>query len=251
MLEVQHLSVRFGGLEVLRDVTVTLPAGRLTGLIGPNGAGKTTLFDCITGFVKPDAGTIRVNGRPVSRVRPHRLARAGIARTFQTPRMFDQLTTLENLVVAGSAPAAVGALLLALRSRAHAAQLRRLIALGTETAAFMGLERVLDHRSDALSGGQRKLLEIGRALMREPHVLLLDEPVAGVHPTLARSISSRLRAIAARGVAVGVIEHNMEFVMTHCDYVHVLAQGRELVHGPPEAVRRDPRVLAVYLGGGP
>lgn len=251
MLEVRNVSVRFGGLEVLHDVTVTLPPGRLIGLIGPNGAGKTTLFDCVTGFVRCDSGSVLVNGQVIPRLSPHRVAMAGIARTFQTPRMFDKLTTLENLVVAGSRPSPVRLLATAFRPRAQAAELRALVDLAVETAGFMGLTPVLDHRSDALSGGQRKLLEIGRALMREPHVLLLDEPMAGVHPRLAATIAAKLHAITARGVAVGVIEHNMEFVMNHCDHVHVLAQGRELVQGEPDAIRRDPQVLAAYLGGTP
>lgn len=248
MLELRDVAVRFGGLVVLDGVTITLPAGKLTGLIGPNGAGKTTLFDCATGFVPCDAGTVSVDGRPVRRLSPHRAALAGIARTFQTPRMFNSLTTLENLVVAGSDPAVGRALLLAFRARAHATAVRDLITAAEETAAFVGLDSVLDNRSDALSGGQRKLLEIGRTLMRRPRVLLLDEPMAGVHPTLARSIAGTMRRIAERGVCVGVIEHNMEFVMTHCDYVHVLHQGRELVHGTPDVIRRDPKVLAAYLG---
>ena len=251
MLEVQNVSVRFGGLEVLTDVSVTLVSGRLTGLIGPNGAGKTTLFDCVTGFVRCDRGAVRVDGRSVPRLSPHRVAAAGVARTFQTPRVFSGLTTLENLVVAGSQPAPVRSLLTAFRPRAHAAESRALLDLASETAEFVGLTPVLDNLADALSGGQRKLLEIGRALMRAPTVLLLDEPVAGVHPALARTIATTLRAIADRGVAVGVIEHNMEFVMNHCDHVHVLAQGRELMHGSPDVVQRDPRVLAAYLGGTP
>ncbi|SFO19308.1 MULTISPECIES: ABC transporter ATP-binding protein [Actinomadura] len=251
MLEIRNVSVRFGGLQVLDDVSLALPPGRVTGVIGPNGAGKTTLFDCVTGFVRRDTGTIRVDGRAVPRTSPHRAARAGIARTFQTPRMFGGLTTLENLVVAGSRPSAVRSLVLAFRSRAHSAELRGLAALAEETGVFMGLAPVLDQRSDALSGGQRKLLEIGRALMREPRVLLLDEPMAGVHPSLAGTIATRMRAVADRGLAVGVIEHNMEFVMTHCDHVHVLARGKELAHGEPDVVRKDPRVLEAYLGGRP
>lgn len=249
MLEIQNLSVRFGGLEVLRDVGLTLPPGRVTGLIGPNGAGKTTLFDCVTGFVRCDTGTIRVDGRTVPKVTPHRVAASGVARTFQTPRMFDRLTTLENLVVAGSRPSAVRSLATAFRPRAHAAELRGLVGLAHETAEFMGLGHVLGNRSDALSGGQRKLLEIGRALMRDPRVLLLDEPMAGVHPKLAEVIAAKMHAVAARGVAIGVIEHNMEFVMRHCHYVHVLVHGRELVHGEPGVIKRDPQVLEAYLGG--
>jgi ABC-type branched-subunit amino acid transport system ATPase component len=251
MLEVRNVSVRFGGLTVLDDVTLTLPAGRLTGLIGPNGAGKTTLFDCVTGFVRCDSGAVTVDGSPVARIVPHRAARAGIARTFQTPRLFDPLTALENMVMAGSRPSAVGSLLLALRARARNTELRRLIALAEQTAEFTGLTQLLDRRAETLSGGQRKLLEIGRALMRDPRVLLLDEPMAGVHPVLGRTIAGTIHAVADRGVAVGVIEHNMEFVMTHCDHVYVLAQGRELMHGAPDTIRRDPRVLAAYLGGEP
>ncbi|MFG1928960.1 ABC transporter ATP-binding protein [Cryptosporangium sp. NPDC048952] len=250
MLEVRNVSVRFGGLEVLTDVSLTLASSRLTGLIGPNGAGKTTLFDCVTGFVRCDRGMVSVGGRP-TRLSPHRVAAAGVARTFQTPRVFSGLTTLENLVVAGSRPAPVGSLVTAFRRRAHAAEARALIDSAVETADFVGLTPVLDNRADALSGGQRKLLEIGRALMRSPAVLLLDEPVAGVHPALARRIATTLRAIADGGVAVGVIEHNMEFVMNSCDHVQVLAQGRTLTHGSPDVVRRDPRVLEAYLGGTP
>ena len=249
MLEVRNVSVRFGGLEVLSDVSVTLEPGRVTGLIGPNGAGKTTLFDCVTGFVRCDGGTVHVDGRRVPRLAPHRVAAAGVARTFQTPRVFNGLTALENLVVAGSRPAPVRSLLTAFRPGAGAAERRALVDRATETAEFVGLTPVIDNLADAMSGGQRKLLEIGRALMREPSVLLLDEPVAGVHPVLAQTIAGMLRAVAGRGVAVGVIEHNMEFVMNHCDHVHVLAQGKELVQGTPDVVRRDPRVLAAYLGG--
>lgn len=248
MLETLGISLRFGGLEVLRDVSLTLEAGQVTGLIGPNGAGKTTLFDCITGFVKRDAGSVMIDGRALTRAAPHRVSASGIARTFQTPRMFDGLTTMENLVVAGSAPSALRAFVTAFRAKAQKAEMRRLVAIATENAEFMGLGPVLQHRADALSGGQRKLLEMGRALMRNPRVLLLDEPIAGVHPTLARTIASKMHEIARRGVAVGVIEHNMDFVMNHCQYIYVLAEGAELARGKPELIRRDPRVLEAYLG---
>jgi len=249
MLETRELNVRFGGMRVVKDISLTFAAGQVTGLIGPNGAGKTTLFDCVTGFVKAHSGAVLVDGRSLRRLAPHLVAVAGVARTFQTPRMFDSLTTLENLVVAGAPASSLSSFLTTFRSRHHRSLVDRLTTRAREQAAFVGLTEVRDNRADALSGGQRKLLEIGRALMREPKVLLLDEPVAGVNPLLARQIAATIRQVAERGVAVGVIEHNMEFVMANCTHVHVMAQGSELASGTADDVRRRPEVLEAYLGG--
>jgi branched-chain amino acid transport system permease protein len=249
MLETRALTVRFGGMTVVDDLSLTFAAGQVTGLIGPNGAGKTTLFDCVTGFVRAHSGTVLVDGRPLRRLAPQVVAAAGVARTFQTPRMFDSLTTLENLVVAGAPASAVSSFLTTFRFRRHQSLVARLTARAREQAAFVGLAAVQDNRADALSGGQRKLLEIGRALMRDPTVLLLDEPVAGVNPVLARQIAATIRQVADRGVAVGVIEHNLEFVMANCTHVSVMAQGSELASGTADDVRRRPEVLDAYLGG--
>jgi ABC-type branched-subunit amino acid transport system ATPase component len=163
--------------------------------------------------------------------------------------MFDNLTTLENLMFAGAPASSLSSFLTTFRSRHHRSLVDLLTTRAREQAAFLGLTEVQENRADALSGGQRKLLEIGRALMREPKVLLLDEPVAGVNPLLARQIAATIRQVAERGVAVGVIEHNLEFVMANCTHVYVMAQGSELASGAADDVRRRPEVLDAYLGG--
>jgi len=251
MLEVRDLVKEFGGLHAVDGVSFTLAAHTITGLIGPNGAGKTTLFNTIAGVHRPTSGTISFLGREIGGEPPHRIFDAGLVRTFQIPRPFAGMTVLENVMLVPSAQAGerfwnnwfgrtrVRAQESAVRERAR------------EVLQFVGLERLAGEFAKNLSGGQQKLLELARVLMAEPQLILLDEPGAGVNPTLLVTIMDKLHELHARGITFLIIEHNMDLVMQLCDPVLVLAQGRLLLEGKPEIVRNDPRVLEAYLGGAP
>ncbi|MDE2614638.1 MAG: ABC transporter ATP-binding protein [Burkholderiales bacterium] len=251
MLEVRDLVKEFGGLHAVDGVSFTLAAHTITGLIGPNGAGKTTLFNTIAGVHRPTSGTISFLGRAIGGESPHRIFDAGLVRTFQIPRPFAGMTVLENVMLVPSAQAGerfwnnwfgrtrVRAQESAVRERAR------------EVLQFVGLERLAGEFAKNLSGGQQKLLELARVLMAEPQLILLDEPGAGVNPTLLVTIMDKLHELHARGITFLIIEHNMDLVMQLCDPVLVLAQGRLLLEGKPEIVRNDPRVLEAYLGGAP
>lgn len=251
MLEVRNISKRFGGFQVLKDCSLEAAKGRVTGIIGPNGAGKSTLFSVISGFITPDAGQVIFDGRPVNRVPPHLLARMGLVRTFQVPREFGQMTVLENLLVA--APDQRGERLVDVWFRwgSVLAQEEELHRQAREVLAFLRLQALEKHPAGQLSGGQKKLLELGRALMLNPRVLLLDEPFAGVNEGLARELEQHIRTLSQSGITVLLIEHNMPAVMALCDYVYVMAEGSVLTSGPPDIIQRDERVLEAYLGAIP
>jgi ABC-type branched-subunit amino acid transport system ATPase component len=251
MLEVRGLRKRFGGVEALAGVDLVFPDQGIYGIIGPNGSGKSTLFNVISGFYRPDAGAVLLDGRRLSDLGPHRVARTGVVRTFQLSRAFAGLTVRENLLVA--APDRIGDRPVAALFARRAWQ-RQEQALRAEADAI--LDRVgLSHQADTpaalLSYGQSKLLELARALMTRPRVLLLDEPTAGVNPTLVDKLAALVRSIAADGRLVVLIEHNMPFVMGLCDQLSVLDRGTVLSSGTPAAVRADERVLQAYLGEGP
>jgi branched-chain amino acid transport system ATP-binding protein len=247
-LAVRGVRKRFGGLQALDGVTLDVAGGAITGLIGPNGAGKTTLFDVVSGLLAPDAGEItlgseRLDGRPA-----HAIARRGLARTFQIPRPLARLTVLENLLLCAKDQTGERLSALVTRRAAIARQEAVLESRAREILALTELEHLRDAPAETLSGGQKKLLELARALMAEPALILLDEPGAGVNPTLMRSLVAVIRALHARGMTFLLIEHDMDLVAELCDPVIVLAQGRRLVEGPFAEVRRDPRVLEAYLG---
>jgi ABC-type branched-subunit amino acid transport system ATPase component len=251
MLSISGLSVSFGDVPVLRNISFECRKGEVTAIIGPNGAGKTTLFDALTGFVAPWEGSVDCEAKRISGLAPYRVARAGISRTFQTPRLFDQMTVLENLKVAHEDG---GLFWLTLSALVRWGELRHDHASrkkAIELLEFLQLGRAHRQLAADLSGGQRKLVELGRALMTDPQYILLDEPVAGVAPALVGEIGKRLRDLAARGLGVVLIEHNMDFVMKISDYVVVIANGGILTKGDADQVRADPRVLEVYLGGAP
>ena len=248
LLEVRDLGRSFYGVQALGGVDLAVEAGRITGLIGPNGAGKTTLFNCVSGFVPPDRGTIRFDGRDVTGWRPDRVTRAGLVRTFQIARGFPQLTVLENLVLYGRTQAGEQLLPALLRRRAVARQETVLRERALAVAQRLGLIGVINNPAEALSGGQKKLLEIGRALMAEPALLLLDEPVAGVNPTLAKEIEHHLRTLVADGITILLIEHHMDTVAQLCDRVVVLAEGRNLAAGSFAEVAADTKVQEAYMG---
>jgi len=249
MLELSGLSRRFGGARAVDQVTLTLPPGRITGLIGPNGAGKTTLFNLIAGSLRPSAGRVRFEGRDISRAPPHRRLRLGLGRTFQIPRPFAAMTVLENVLLAAQGQRGERPFANWLAGRAVAAEERRNLARAREIIAFLHLDRLAASPAAALSGGQRKLLELARVLMAEPRLVLLDEPAAGVNPSLLETIIDRIRALHAGGLSFLIVEHNLDLVARLCSQVHVMAAGRLLVSGPPEEVTRDPRVIEAYLGG--
>ena len=247
-LEVDHVTRRFGGHRAVDDVSFRVGAGTITGLIGPNGAGKTTLFNVIAGALSPSAGRVTLGDRRLDGQPPHRVLRAGVARTFQIPRPFAALTVLENVMLAGRAQLGERFWANWLRAGAVAAGERALRERAHELIEFVGLSALAGSPGRVLSGGQRKLLELARALMTEPRVLLLDEPAAGVNPALLEVIAERVLALHRAGLTVFLIEHNLDLVMRLCRPILVMASGRLLVEGNPETVRSDPRVIDAYLG---
>jgi ABC-type branched-subunit amino acid transport system ATPase component len=248
LLEIHGLTRSYYGVHALRGVEFVVEAGHITGLIGPNGAGKTTLFNCVSGLVPPDSGTIRFAGNDITGWRPDRITRAGLVRTFQIARGFPRLSVMENLLLYGMHQP--GERLLHAVHRSPAARRREgeLRERARTIAHRLNLARVLDDRAADLSGGQKKLLEIGRALMAEPKLLLLDEPVAGVNPTLAREIGDHLRGLVADGISVLLIEHHMDTIAALCDPVIVLAEGRHLRQGSFAELAEDTAVQEAYMG---
>ncbi len=249
MLELSGLTRRFGGARAVDGVSLRLDPARITGLIGPNGAGKTTLFNLIAGSLRPSAGRIRFAGRDISRAPPHRRLALGLGRTHQIPRPFGAMTVLENVLVAAQGQRGERPFANWFAVRRVAAEERRNVERARGIIAFLALDRLEAAPAATLSGGQRKLLELARVLMAEPTLILLDEPAAGVNPTLLETIIGRIRDLHARGIGFLIVEHNLDLVARLCSEVHVMASGRLLVSGAPEVVMRDARVVEAYLGG--
>jgi neutral amino acid transport system ATP-binding protein len=239
LLGIEGLTKRFGGVAAVDGCSFAIEEGSVTALIGPNGSGKTTAFNLITGYLPADAGTVTFAGRAVRRPDPTRLARAGLARTFQRARVFSELTVLENLAVALQQPWRS-----LLRQALGRAERARADALVEE----FGLTRVAHDRAGSLSFGQRKLLEFASLLMGEPRLVLLDEPAAGVNPVMVEAIERHIRDLNARGLTFLVVEHDMHLVMRLSDTVIVLDHGTTIATGTPLEVQRDPFVLDAYLG---
>jgi len=248
LLEVRGLQRSFYGIRALDGVDLAVEPGTITGLIGPNGAGKTTLFNCVSGLIPPDGGRVLLEGRDITGWRADRVTQAGLVRTFQIARGFPRLSVLENLLLYGPRQPGESLGIALMRPAAMLARETALHQRALAVAARLNLKRVLDAPAGALSGGQKKLLEIGRALMAEPRMLLLDEPVAGVNPTLANEIGEHLRGLVAEGITILLIEHQMDAISRLCDHVVVMAEGRRLVEGTFAAVAADTQVQEVYMG---
>jgi branched-chain amino acid transport system ATP-binding protein len=235
LLRVEHVSKRFGGLLALDGTSLAAEAGRITALIGPNGAGKTTLFSIITGFLSPSDGRVIYDGADIVGAPPYRLARRGIARTFQIVQPFAGLSVLENIAVG-----------------AHLSRRARKDALSTagEVAHAVGLSAVIDRPAATLTVAGRKRLELARALAIEPRLLLLDEVLAGLNPSEIRDMIPIIGSIRDRGITIVMIEHVMQAVMSLAEHVFVLSEGRIIAEGRPQAIAGDPRVVEAYLGHG-
>jgi branched-chain amino acid transport system ATP-binding protein len=248
LLELKNVRRAYYGLDVLRGVDFTVAASGITGLIGPNGAGKTTLFNVVSGLVPPNAGSILFDGREIGGLSPDKVSRAGLVRTFQVARGFPKLSVFQHLMLYGRDQPGETLWQAVVGTRAAREREAALAERAWDVARFLRLDRLIDNPALALSGGQKKLLEIGRALMAEPKLVLLDEPTAGVNPTLRNEIGERLRELPKRGVAVLLIEHDMGFIAELCDPVIVMAEGQVLAQGTFDSVREDPRVREAYLG---
>jgi branched-chain amino acid transport system ATP-binding protein len=240
---------KFGGQVVLDGVSLEVPSGSLFGLIGPNGAGKSTLFAAISGFERQDSGEIRLDGQRLDGLAPQARARAGLVRTFQVPGEFGHLTVRENLLAA--APDQTGEDLLGLFFRAGrvARQEAEITTRANEIITRLRLDRVADERARGLSGGQKKLLELGRALMLRPRFILLDEPFAGVNPVLIGELAARIRDLNATGIGFLIIEHDLDALTRLTPHLAVLDRGRIIAEGAPDAVLADAQVREAYLGG--
>jgi branched-chain amino acid transport system ATP-binding protein len=249
MLTAHAITKAFGGNRAVDGVSFTLKRGTITGLIGPNGAGKTTLFNCLAGHLPPTSGRLDLEGERIDGLSPDRVFKRGLARTFQIPRPFPEMTVLENVMVAPLGQLGERFWANWLRPSAVAAQERDLIAKARHWVDFVGLSHLADEPARVLSGGQRKLLELARVLVAEPRLILLDEPGAGVNPALLEVIVEKVVALNRQGVTFLIIEHNMDLVMSLCDPIMVMAQGRLLLTGTADEVRTDERVIEAYLGG--
>lgn len=249
MLEVRHLSKSFGGLTVLNQLTLEVASDELVGLIGPNGAGKSTLFAVISGFERADQGEIRFAGSELTHLSAPARARLGLSRTFQVPRPFAHMTVRQNLAAAALDQAGERLLSVFLRPRRVRQQEADIARRVAELIEFLTLDRVAEQRAGTLSGGQRKLLELGRALMTQPKLLLLDEPFAGVNPTLIEVIAQRIRELHQRGIGCLVVEHNLQALRSLVGRMIVMDWGRLLADGTPQQVLDDPAVQDAYIGG--
>ena len=246
LLTVSGLTRSFYGVRALRGVDFTVQAGTITALIGPNGAGKTTAFQCVSGVIPPDGGQVEFAGQDITGWRPDRITRAGLTRTFQIARGISRLSVLDNLML--YAPDQPGEGLLAAFANGGGAAEEATRARAVGIARRLNLLRVANDPAGALSGGQKKLLEIGRALMARPRLVLLDEPIAGVNPTLAEEIAEHLRALRHDGITFLVIEHHMDLIARLCDPVIVMAEGRTLTSGAFAEVAANRDVQDAYMG---
>ena len=248
ILRVKEVGKHFGGLWAVNRASLDVARGSITALVGPNGSGKTTLFNVVFGLHKPDEGCVYFNGERIDRLAPHQVYAKGIVHAFQIPRLFYRLTVLDNMLLAARGHKGDGLLNSVVFRQGWQAQERELADKALELLNLLELDHLTLSPAGELSGGQRKLLEIGRTLMAAPALLLLDEPAAGVNPNLGRKIFERIELFRQRGLSFFIIEHRLEILFDFADWVYVMDRGKIAVEGKPEEVAKDSTFYKVYLG---
>jgi len=248
LLQLSRISKQFGGLSALSDVSLHIERGEIYGLIGPNGAGKTTLFNVITGLYQPSAGQFEFDGHRYQACKPHVLAQAGIARTFQNIRLFDNLSALENVMIGRHVRTKAGVFGALLRNRKTRDEEQAITQRAQELLRYVGISKPPQTLAKNLAYGEQRRLEIARALATEPLLLALDEPAAGMNSTETEGLKVLLQTIRATGITVLLIEHDVKLIMGLCDRVAVLDYGKKIAEDVPENVRNHPAVIAAYLG---
>ncbi len=250
-LEVEGLRKEFGGIVAVEDVSFDVEEGTLTGLIGPNGAGKSTTFNLITGMLDPTEGTVRFNGEDITGLQPYEIANRGLARTFQIARELEEMTVLENMMLApkGQIGESLWRSVMPVARASVREQETEQLERVWEVLDFFEIDHLANEYAGNLSGGQRKLLEMARALLTDPDVMLLDEPFAGVNPTLEKRLLEHIHELREQGYTFLIVEHDMDLIMDNCERVIVMHQGRILKDGTPTEIKESEEVIEAYLGG--